>query len=169
MLPSFPQPMWMYFIKDACVLDWASQVALVVKNLSGNASRSKRWGLNPWVRKIPWRRAQQPAPVFLPGKFHGKKNLINRYNNIVFIIYFKIIWSWLKSLETIILLMMKKYFITKNKCCLSLEIGEVFERKKKTLVWIQRSFQWSYSKMIRRVGCREPICSDSFFMRIPSD
>ena len=30
----------------------------------------KRWGLNPWVRKIPWRRAWQPTPVFLPGGSH---------------------------------------------------------------------------------------------------
>ena len=27
--------------------------------------------LNPWVRKIPWRRKWQPTPVFLPGKSHG--------------------------------------------------------------------------------------------------
>ena len=25
-------------------------------------------GLVPWVRKIPWRRAWQPTPVFLPGE-----------------------------------------------------------------------------------------------------
>ena len=24
-------------------------------------------GLDPWVRKIPWRRKWQPTPVFLPG------------------------------------------------------------------------------------------------------
>jgi len=23
---------------------------------------------DPWVRKTPWRRAQQPTPVFLPGE-----------------------------------------------------------------------------------------------------
>jgi len=32
-----------------------------------------------WVRslfgKIPWRRKWQPMPVFLPGKFHGQRNL----------------------------------------------------------------------------------------------
>ena len=27
-----------------------------------------RPGFNPWVRKIPWRRAWQPTPVFLPGE-----------------------------------------------------------------------------------------------------
>ena len=25
--------------------------------------------------KIPWRRKCQPAPVFLPGEFHGQRNL----------------------------------------------------------------------------------------------
>ena len=30
-----------------------------------------RLEFNPWVRKIPWRRAWQPTPVFLPGEFHG--------------------------------------------------------------------------------------------------
>jgi len=30
--------------------------------------RWKRPGLDPWVGKIPWRRAQQPTPVFLPGE-----------------------------------------------------------------------------------------------------
>ena len=30
----------------------------------------------PWVRKIPWRRKWQPAPVFLPGKSHGQRSLV---------------------------------------------------------------------------------------------
>ena len=25
--------------------------------------------------KIPWRRAWQPTPVFLPGEFHGQRSL----------------------------------------------------------------------------------------------
>ena len=32
-------------------------------------------GLNPWVRKIPWRREWLPSPVFLPGEFHGQRSL----------------------------------------------------------------------------------------------
>ena len=32
---------------------------------------------NPWVRKIPWRRSWQPSPVFLPGKFHEQRNLVD--------------------------------------------------------------------------------------------
>ena len=30
--------------------------------------RCKRLGLDPKVRKIPWRRAWQPTPVFLSGE-----------------------------------------------------------------------------------------------------
>ena len=30
--------------------------------------RNKRCIFDPWVRKIPWRKAQQPIPVFLPGE-----------------------------------------------------------------------------------------------------
>ena len=28
------------------------------------------------VGKIPWRRAWQPTPVFLPGEFHGQRRLV---------------------------------------------------------------------------------------------
>ena len=37
--------------------------------------RYKRCGLDPWVRKIPWRRAWQPTPVLLPGESHGQRSL----------------------------------------------------------------------------------------------
>ena len=37
--------------------------------------RCTRFGFDSWVRKIPWRRALQAPPVFLPGKFHGQKSL----------------------------------------------------------------------------------------------
>ena len=30
---------------------------------------------NLWVSKIPWRREWHPAPVFLPGEFHGERIL----------------------------------------------------------------------------------------------
>ena len=38
------------------------------KELSCQCRRHKRLGFDPWVQKIPWRRAWQPTPVFLPGK-----------------------------------------------------------------------------------------------------
>ena len=33
-------------------------------------------GFKPWVRKIPWRRAWQLTPVFLPGRPHGQRSLV---------------------------------------------------------------------------------------------
>ena len=37
----------------------------------------KRPGFDPWVGKIPWRRAWQPTPVFLPGESHGQRSLVS--------------------------------------------------------------------------------------------
>ena len=37
--------------------------------------RHKRYEFNPWVGKIPWTRAWQPTPVFLPGESHGQRSL----------------------------------------------------------------------------------------------
>ena len=37
--------------------------------------RHKRRWFDPWVRKIPWRRAWQPTPVFLPGESLGQRSL----------------------------------------------------------------------------------------------
>ena len=42
------------------------------KESSCNAGRP---GFHPWVGKIPWRRAWQPTPVFLPGESHGQRSL----------------------------------------------------------------------------------------------
>ena len=36
----------------------------------------RRRGFNPWVGKIPWRRAWQPTPEFLPEKSHGQRSLV---------------------------------------------------------------------------------------------
>ena len=36
----------------------------MVKNTPANAGRHKRRGFNPWVGKVPRRRAWQPTPVF---------------------------------------------------------------------------------------------------------
>ena len=37
--------------------------------------RRKRHRFNPWVGKIPWRKAWQPTPVFLLGECHAQRNL----------------------------------------------------------------------------------------------
>ena len=53
------------------VTSWASQEALVVKEPICQCGRCKRQVFDPWVRKLPWRRAWQSTPVFFPGKSHG--------------------------------------------------------------------------------------------------
>ena len=54
-----------------CISNWRP------KWLSGkeSACQCRGCGFNPWVGKIPWSRKRQPAPVFLPGKFHGQRKL----------------------------------------------------------------------------------------------
>ena len=52
----------------------AQLAVLVVKNLPANAG-DVRLGFDPWVGKIPWRRAWQPTSVFLPGESHGQRSL----------------------------------------------------------------------------------------------
>ena len=51
-------------------------MVLVVKNLPANAGDIRDASSNLWVRKIPWRRKWQPAPVFLSGKPHGQRSLV---------------------------------------------------------------------------------------------
>ena len=34
----------------------------------------RRPGLDPWVRKVPWRREWRSTPVFVPGESHGQRS-----------------------------------------------------------------------------------------------
>ena len=61
----------------------------MVKNPPANAGDIKRRGFDPWVGKIPWRRAWQPTPVVLPGKPHGQRSLAG-YSPVV-----TKSWTWL--------------------------------------------------------------------------
>ena len=83
-LSSFPKDFlesWIkpHLLQEVCHDDtvpppFGHQVALVVKNPSANVG-DKRCGLDSWLGKIPWRRAWQPTPVFLPGESHGQRSL----------------------------------------------------------------------------------------------
>ena len=53
---------------------WTSHVALG-KEPTGRCRRRKRCEFDPWIGKIPWRRAQQSTPVFLPRESHGQRSL----------------------------------------------------------------------------------------------
>ena len=48
---------------------------LAVKNPPANAG-DMRLGLDPWIGKMPWKRAWQPTPVVLPGESHGQRSLV---------------------------------------------------------------------------------------------
>ena len=66
---------WKIYCKDYYKADRASQVVLGTKNLPANAGDVKRHGFDPWVGKIPWKRACQPTPMFLPGESLGQRSL----------------------------------------------------------------------------------------------
>ena len=44
--------------------------------------RHKRYGFDSWVGKIPWKRAQQPTPVFLARESYGQWSLVQRLQYI---------------------------------------------------------------------------------------
>ena len=46
------------------------------KESTCNAGAAERCGFDPWVMKIPWRRAWQPIPIFLPGRPHRQRSLV---------------------------------------------------------------------------------------------
>jgi len=57
----------------ASICGGVSQVAVVVKKKKKNRL-PKRCRFDLWVGKIPWRRAWQPTPVFLPGESHRQRS-----------------------------------------------------------------------------------------------
>ena len=71
------QPLWKIVcrflrkLKNSCYMlqhshSWA--YICTMQESACQCGRRKRLGFDPWVWKFPWRRAQQPTPVFLPGK-----------------------------------------------------------------------------------------------------
>ena len=58
------------FSKSQLLPRWCSG-----KESTRQCRRIGRHRFDLWVRKIPWSRKWQPAPVFLPGKFHGQRSL----------------------------------------------------------------------------------------------
>ena len=62
-------------IKQPYLSGWASQVALVVKNLPAKAG-DNRCRFDPWARKSPWMRAWQHTPIFIPGESQGQRSLV---------------------------------------------------------------------------------------------
>ena len=62
-----------------CRLHWLFCASLVAQRLRKKICLQCRWhkrfGFDPWIRMIPWRRKWQPTPVFLPGEFHEQRSM----------------------------------------------------------------------------------------------
>ena len=52
------------------------------KNPPANAGDARNMGSIPGSGRSTWRRKQQPAPAFLPGKFLGQRNLGGYYSPV---------------------------------------------------------------------------------------
>ena len=55
---------------------------LSAKNPPANEGASQDGRFDPWVRKIPWRRARQCTPVFLPVEPSGQRYLAGYIQSI---------------------------------------------------------------------------------------
>ena len=56
---------------------WAPLMAWLVKNPPANAGDTRDACLIPGLERSPWRRKWQPTPVFLTGKSHGQRSLVD--------------------------------------------------------------------------------------------
>ena len=57
--------LWTWEVRRIQLFNWGNSGSSDGKE---SAAQWGRPGLDPWVGKIPWRRAWQPTPVFLPGE-----------------------------------------------------------------------------------------------------
>ena len=63
-------------IQGVIVDDWASHVAVVIKNPPANAGDKRVVGSVPGWEDPCWRRVRQPTLVFLPGESYGQRSLV---------------------------------------------------------------------------------------------
>ena len=64
------------FFSNQYSLPFCKSVSASGKESTCQHRRHERRGFDLWVGKIPWSRKWQLTPVFLPGKFHGQRNLV---------------------------------------------------------------------------------------------
>ena len=80
---------WMPSLGDQCVqlliyssrcCYWKDSTQVIDQIFHSSQWFGKSWRVRLlWhrVRKIPWRKKWQPSPVFLPGKSHGQRSLVD--------------------------------------------------------------------------------------------
>ena len=57
-------------------LSWGFLSDTSGKEPTGQWRKSRRWGFKACISKIPWKKKQQPSPVFLPGWSIGQRCLV---------------------------------------------------------------------------------------------
>ena len=75
-----PQLIWTLVPCEAPILAllqlrWGFLGSTSHKEHTCQCRRHKRREFNPWIGKIPWRKAWQPTLVFLPGESNGQRSL----------------------------------------------------------------------------------------------
>ena len=65
---------------------------------------------SPWVGKIPWRKAWQPTPIFLPGYTHGQRRLADLVHRTAKS------WTQLKLLSTHAHVLLKNFLFLTLYC-----------------------------------------------------
>ena len=68
---------WIFALDFSLSLKYYSSVWCNGKGSAYQCRRHKRCRLDPCIRKILWSRKWQPTPVFLPGKPHGQRSLVD--------------------------------------------------------------------------------------------
>ena len=64
------------FILSICMVVLGASLVAQWQRICLQCRSCRRRVFNPWVGKIPWRRALQTTPVFLPGDSHGQRSLV---------------------------------------------------------------------------------------------
>ena len=65
-----------YDLFSRTIISWGFLGGTSGKEPACQCRRQERCRLDPWVGKIPRRRAQQPIPVFLPKESRGQRSLV---------------------------------------------------------------------------------------------
>ena len=66
---------WKVALLKLCIIYMGFPGCAAGKEPTCQCRRCKRPEFDFWVRKIHWRRAWQPTPVFLSGESHGQRSL----------------------------------------------------------------------------------------------
>ena len=122
----------------------------VVKNPPTNAGDLGYSCLIPGSGKIPWRRAWQPTPVFLPGESHGQRSLEGYTVHRVTKSWTQLKWLSMHPLPFLTLLFyiwISKHWLSSNSQCTNTErktkasvryLLQVSNQQRKSVRWVEK-------------------------------